>query len=117
MPDHTDPIDTLLDVTLAKLQGFDRLDRRWFVAALLDDLNCVYGIGDTADPIRAILDVGEGYVEAVALAVRMRPERAADTYRAAHAVLVGLLEVVQEALHNSDAGGVGGYSSASSSTT
>ena len=111
MPDHTDPIETLLDVTLAKLQGFDPLDRKWFAESLLDDLGCVYGIGDADDPVRAIRDVGEGYIEAVAAAVRQDTEHAALAYEAAHGVLVGLLEVVREALHAPQAGQARCYSS------
>ena len=69
-----DPIETLLDETLVKLQSFDRLDRRWFAEVLLDDIGGIYGVGDADDPIAAIRDVGEGYVAAVALAARRHPE-------------------------------------------
>ena len=103
MPVMPDPIEVLLDETLTKLQGFDRLDRKWFAEVLLDDIGCVYGIGDADDPIEAIRDVGEGYVAAVALAARRHPKRANDAYRAVHGVLVALLDEVQASQRNSEA--------------
>ena len=100
MPEAADPIETLLDTLLPRLQAFDRIDRRWFAEALLDDLGCVYGIGAHDDDIENIRDVGEGFITAVALAVQWHPKRTAEVYRAAHEALVGLLDVVQEALCN-----------------
>ena len=78
-------IEVLLDETLAKLQGFDQLDRRWFAEVMFDDLGCVYGIGEEEHPVRAIRDGREAYVEAVAAAVRQDPEQAGHAYKAAHA--------------------------------
>lgn len=99
-----DDIEALLDVTLKKLSGFDRLDRKWFAEAVLDDLNCVYGVGDATDPIEAVRDVGEGFVQAVALAAQRHPERLWAVYEAAHGVLMGLLELVPESMPNRAAG-------------
>ena len=112
-----DPIETLLNETLVKLQGFVRQDRKWFAEALLDDMGCVYGIGDAAEPIAAIRDVGEGYVAAVALAARRHPERASDAYQAAHGVLVALLDVVQASLREREPRDGDDYWSASSPGT
>ena len=96
MPEPIDPIEALLDELLTKLHPFDRLDRKWFAEALLDDIGCIYGVGDEEDPIAAIRDVGEGYVAAVALAIRRQPERTGDAFRVAHTVLVALLDEVME---------------------
>ncbi len=90
-----DPIEVPLDDVLLRLRAFDRRDRRWLCEALLDNTNCVYGIGSADDPLGAVSDVGEGFVQTVALAVRRQPERTCDVYQAAHGVLVGLLEVVR----------------------
>lgn len=117
MPDHTDPIETLLDDLLSKLQGFDRLDRKWFAETLLDELGFAHGVGAHDDAVENVRDVGEGFVTTAALAVQRHPERTGDVYRAAHGVLVSLLEVVQAGLNDADAGGAGGYSSASSPGT
>ena len=95
-----DPIETLLDALLPSLQGFDRLDREWFAETLLDELGFAHGVGANDDPVENVRDVGEGLIETVASALRRRPDREADVYQAAHEVLVGLLDVVQEALCN-----------------
>ena len=112
-----DPIEVLLDETLTKLQGFDRLDRKWFAEVLLDDIGCVYGIGDADDPIEAIRGVGEGYVASVALAARRHPERASDAYQAAHGVLVNLMDVVKETLDDGKATAESDYPASSSPGT
>lgn len=112
-----DAIELLLDELLPKLRGFDRLDQHWLLTTLLDELGLAHGVGAHEDDIENVRDVGEGFVTAIALAVQRHPERTGDVYRAAHGVLVGLVEVVQEALHDSDAGEPGGYSSASSPGT
>ena len=117
MPIPNDPIEILLDETLAKLQGFDRPDRKWFAEVLLDDNNYIYGIGDADEPLAAIEGVGEGYIAAVALAVRRHPETASNAYRAAHGVLVALLDVVQASLCEGEARHGDDYSSASSPGT
>lgn len=92
---YIDPIETLLDETLAKLRAFDPLEREWFAETLLDGLGYVHGVGAHDDPIENVRDVGEGFITTVALATRQRPERVGDTHRAVHQVLVGLLEEVQ----------------------
>lgn len=116
MPDHTDPIEVLLDDLLPKLRGLDRLDQNWLLTTLLDELGVAHGVGARDDDIENMRDVGEGFVTTVALAVQRQPERNGDVYRAAHLTLLGLLEV-RESLHDSDAKGSGGYSSASSPGT
>jgi hypothetical protein len=116
-----DPIETLLDSLLPLLQGFDRLDRKWFVESLLDELGFAHGVGAHEDDIENVRDVGEGFVTTVALAVLRHPDRAGATYQAAHEVLVGLLDVVQESLRDSEEASDqvpgDGYSSASSPVT
>ena len=98
----TDPIEALLASTVKKLDGLDRLDRKWFVETLLDELGFPHGVGAHVDDIENVRDVGEGFVTTVALAVQRQPERTGDVYQAAHGVLVGLLGVVKETLRQQE---------------
>ena len=99
-----DPLELLLDDLLLQLRGLDRLDQHWLLTTLLDELGFANAVGAQDDDIDNVRDVGDGFVTTVALAVQRHPDRTGDVCRAAHSVLVGLLEVVQEALREREGG-------------
>ena len=84
-------IDITIEQLAAAVEGQPSTIRIWTVARLASALGLDAILSDTDDPWLSITEVGEMWIDGLAELLEDAPDRQADTFRAAQAVLRRLL--------------------------